>query len=302
MQPNHQRASGFPAGSVVVAATLGLFIGPPQMAAGDEPPESITVTGVVRDFIEAGKPGGHLDFEHQHTDGYGRCSGNVALTLSEDANPTFTGEGAMIARQTRDSELRQICYALYDPEVDAVEGLWSRPSTGAITSAETFDQWYRDVPGVNMSAPLSITLERQPDGIYVYDHETDPRMPDKHGFFPIDHQLFGNSGGVPDHNFHFTYELHLRFVYDADAGQFIKFIGDDDVWIFVNGRLVMDLGGIHAAHDQYVDVNRLGLEDGHTYPIAVFFAERHRTLSNFRLETSIILEDGSIPTVTAAFD
>ena len=118
----------------------------------------------------------------------------------------------------------------------------------------------------------------------------------------VDDQLFGNSGGSPDHNFHFTYELHMECEYDAMAEQFFMFIGDDDVWIFVNDQMVVDLGGVHAALDQYVEMDRLGLEHGETYTIDFFFAERHRTQSNFRIETNIPVRTAGIPTANAIYD
>ena len=73
-------------------------------------------------------------------------------------------------------------------------------------------------------------------------------------------------------------------------GMAVEFVGDDDVWVFVNEMLVIDLGGIHGATEQYVDLNRLGLEDGETYTLDFFFAERHRTQSNFRFQTNLLLE------------
>ena len=57
MRMQFQRNSGFLSGPVLIGAALGMFIGPPQLASGDEPPETITVTGVVRDFIECLLPG-----------------------------------------------------------------------------------------------------------------------------------------------------------------------------------------------------------------------------------------------------
>ena len=65
---------------------------------------------------------------------------------------------------------------------------------------------------------------------------------------------------------------------------------------------MIDLGGVHAAHDQFVDLNRLGLTDGESYPLDFFFAERHRTQSNFRIQTNLLLATPTLPTITSGFD
>ena len=112
----------------------------------------------------------------------------------------------------------------------------------------------------------------------------------------------GNPGGEPDRNFHFTYEIHFEFVHEAGEEQFLEFLGDDDVWIFIDGQLVIDLGGVHSATEQFVDLDRLGLVDGESYDLDFFFAERHRTQSNFRIVTNLVLGDTPPSTVSPVFD
>jgi fibro-slime domain-containing protein len=274
----------------------------PSAAGSAGPPAALQLTGVVRDFKEWTVPGGQSDMERTPDNGFGRYSGNVELTLSDDNKPVFMGDGHKVSSQWRDSDHRQICHCLYDPALDDQEGSWGDQSTGGIQSPASFNQWYHDVPGLNLSAPLTLTLIRQSDGSYVFDDKYDPLYSDLGGFFPIDGLLFGNSPGSPNHNYHFTFELHTEFTYEAAAEQVFKFIGDDDVWVFIDGKLVIDLGGVHAAHDQFVELNRLGLQDGQSYKLDFFFAERHRTQSNFRIQTNIRLSTASIPSVMSAYD
>ncbi len=278
---------------------------PPAVAdhpADAPPPPAILLTGIVRDFREATAPGGHPDFESMPLQGLGRYSGNLAATIGADGKPVFAGNGAKVAQQWRDSQSRQICYLLYDEDLDDTAGSFSVSSTGGITSAATFNQWFNDVLVYNISEPLTLTLVRQDDGMYLFDDTLDPYYASLGGFFPIDGRLFGNPGGVPDHNFHFTFEIETQFVYDASAGQNFKFEGTDTVWLFIDGRLVTDLIGIHAAHDQFVDLNRLGLVDGEAYSLHFFFAQQRRPQSHFRIETNILLQSQPYIMVSAAFD
>jgi fibro-slime domain-containing protein len=285
----------------VTAAVTGLLI--PASPAIADAPATIELTGTVRDFKERRTNGGHSDFEKCPRKGFGQYCGNIDSTIGADGLPVFVGDGNKVCHQATDSAGNPICYLLYDAAAGDSPIAWGPSCKGGIKSSWTFHSWYRDVPGKNLSQTLSLTFVQQPDGSFVFDDSLDPLYAPLGGFFPIDGQLYGNSGrNGPDHNYHFTFELHTEFTYDEGNDNYFQFIGDDDVWVFVDGELVIDLGGVHGATTQYVDLDRLGLVDGETYELQFFFAERHRTESNFRISTSLQLADSGTPSITAAFD
>jgi fibro-slime domain-containing protein len=153
-----------------------------------------------------------------------------------------------------------------------------RPSTPTTSGAANFASWFHDAP-LNLSMPLDLQLQpAQEDGLFSYDDGT---------FFPIDDQLLGNEGRA--NNFHFTLAASTTFEYRG--GEVFSFSGDDDMWVFINRQLAIDLGGLHSSLSASVALDEFagtaGLVRGGQYPLHFFFAERHTIESHFTIRTSI---------------
>lgn len=194
-------------------------------------------------------------------------------------------------------------------------------SGGSIASPESFARWYRDTADSETKVGTLVLFDNG-EGGYVNRwgaageqwcfgsdglcHDGTP------AFFPVDDLTDGSGfveatipeeyGGdwLPEsefvtdavpHNFGFTSEVKYWFFYDETEVARLAFLGDDDLWVFVNGRLALDLGNPHMplSGTVTVDVNtaaEFDLVHGNVYPIQVFHAERNPTGSSFQLTLS----------------
>jgi fibro-slime domain-containing protein len=299
--------------------------------------DHIQVPVVYRDFLQA-----HADFEPGVSGKTTATTGLAGAMLDTEGKPVFAGAAG----------------------------------AGAITSAATFAQWYRNVAGVNHVTPARMTLWSNGAGAFVnrygangepwpvtltayycgnvgsetLDPVTGAAIPctSRFGatdcttnlalgykllqciagaanytaifqtaaldgnplFFPIDADPFTPVAersaasipppyaanwpmetGTPLHNFHFTSEVRYWFPYDATQTYVLDFLGDDDVWVFVNKRLAVDLGGIHTPVQGNITISAanaasFAMTNGNVYEIAVFQAERQKTSSSYKLTLS----------------
>ena len=116
-------------------------------------------------------------------------------------------------------------------------------------------------------------------------------------FFPLDGRPFGHdvrrAFGEPSlgsqhtiHNYSFAMELHWEF--DLKPGLTFNFTGDDDVWAFVDGRRVMDLGGLHVAESDSFNVDTLNLSPAKRHVFSLFYCERRAVDATIQIQTNII--------------
>jgi len=115
------------------------------------------------------------------------------------------------------------------------------------------------------------------------------------GFFPIDTLGFKSEwvsvSGAAAHNYSFTMEMDREF-YVQDSMTF-SFSGDDDLWVFIDNKLALDLGGIHEEVSGSFNVTRkiteLGLDNATgKHHLRIFYAERHSEASNLLIQTNVI--------------
>jgi fibro-slime domain-containing protein len=269
-------------------------------------PTTVELKVTYRDFKKRVSSGGHPDFER---DPYGAAQEIPGPVCKRTSTECTVAAGTVCPAGS--------CSHL---DVDGKPAFHQANGTGTVSSPSLFGLWYRDtnttVTGDNGTVGIfpivsSLVLDQvgaTTSDVYQFDSKGDT-------FYPLNDKGFGNDGNG-SRNYHFTTEL--RYFFQYKGGETLTFTGDDDVWVYVNGRLAVDIGGVHGARNGRVilgddgggtatdsncsvhggtlntcaleadevssnDDVRFGLTKGGVYEIVLFHAERHTSISNFKL-------------------
>jgi len=265
---------------------LCLFLSLGALAAWSQSaPESYTLTAKVRDFKEL-NPTDSVGVDSQFNNHNGCSAQELGInTIQENLDTT----GAADASFPGDNRTPM----LVDPLPASIAACYD--------PLARFPEWFNDkAPDINRAFLVDLQFQRD-DATGLYTYKSDAFFPIDNGkpfrkIHPSDPDPFGHlqkdsldGKDLTQHNYGFTLELHTQVAYHA--GEVLRFQGDDDIWVFINGKRVIDLGGVHQTQKDSVVMDavkdRLGLEDGKTYPLDFYFAERHVASSTVLITTNL---------------
>lgn len=248
---------------------------------------TLSIYAAFPDSIEV-----EVTFFDFHSDG-----SNPDFNPGADADKTTTGLVKKTLNSSGNPESTEKCYYSYDINRWFTDNSSKKYKTiphygwqGVLDWTEELSssEQQQDTTYRNQVIDTMLIFTHQGNGMYAFESSN---------FFPLDNKGFGQESTInwdgtiaKPHNYSFTMKLEREFVYQK--GLTFSFSGDDDVWVFINGKLALDLGGCHPEQSGSFNLDSkasdLGLTEGETYLLSFFFAERQADGSNCKITSNII--------------
>lgn len=183
----------------------------------------------------------------------------------------------------------------------------SAETTLAMRKDTSSDSYYlKDVGNQDWARNVNSTGEQDWD--HTWDNGTQHATSTEYGFFPFNETSTGSSGVTYNYGFGTKIEFNFRLTEDGtvlaedpssrtgtkEVPITFEFSGDDDVWVFIDGKLALDVGGAHGRVTGNLNFENKTATVSHVKASAADGIQGAKQTSNFEIQG----ENSSIHTLT----